>query len=69
MHSKLLFIFGIIVAHGAVAAGLMHDLSLPQRGVALSCTNLPTADPYFAPPRELLALVSVPLAAGEVMQP
>ncbi|HLA72803.1 MAG TPA: hypothetical protein VK624_14950 [Steroidobacteraceae bacterium] len=69
MKSKLLFIFGIVIAHGAVAAGLMHDLSSPQRGVALSCTNLPTADPYFAPPRELLALVSVPLTAGEVMQP
>ena len=69
MKSKLLFIFGIVVAHGAVAAGLMHDLAPPQRAVASSCTNLPTADPYFAPPRELLALVSVPLSAGEVMQP
>jgi len=69
MKSKLLFIFGIVVAHGAVGAGLMHDISSPRGPVALSCATLPTADPYFAPPRELLALVSVPLNAGEVMQP
>jgi hypothetical protein len=69
MKSKLLFIFGIVIAHGAVGAGLIHDISSPRGQVALSCTNLPTADPYFTPPRELLALVSVPLNAGEVMQP
>jgi len=69
MKSKLLFIFGIVVAHGAVGAGLMHDISSPRGQVALSCTNLPTADPYFAPPRELLADVSVSLNAGQLMQP
>jgi len=69
MKSKLLFIFGIVLAHGAVGAGLMRDITSPRGHVALSCTNLPTAEPYFAPPRELLALVSVPLNAGEAMQP
>jgi hypothetical protein len=69
MMPKLLFIFGIVLAHGAVAAGLVHDLASPPRAVTLSCANTPTADPYFAPRRELLAMIVVPLAAGEVMRP
>ena len=69
MKSKLLFIFGIVVAHGAVGAGLMHDLSLPQREVSLTCVHTPTADPYFAPQRELFAATVIPAAAGDVLQP
>ena len=69
MKSKLLFIFGIVVAHGAVGAGLMHDLSSPQREVALTCARTPTADPYFAPPRELLAAMVIPASAGDALQP
>ena len=69
MKSKLLFIFGIIVAHGAVGAGLLHDQTSVDREVTLSCARTPTADPYFAPPRELLAMAVIPLPAGDVMQP
>jgi hypothetical protein len=69
MKSKLLFIFGIVVAHGAVGAGLMHDLSSPQREVSLTCVQTPTADPHFAPPRELLAATGTPQRAGDAMQP
>jgi len=69
MKSKLLFILGIVVAHGAVGAGLMHDLSTPQREVSLTCAHTPTADPYFAPQRELLAATVIPAGAGNVSQP
>jgi len=69
MKSKLLFIFGIVVAHGAVGAGLMHDLSSPQRTVALSCAQTPVADPYFAPQRELFAATFIPTGVGDELQP
>ena len=69
MKSKLLFIFGIVVAHGAVGAGLMHDLSSPQREVSLTCAHTPTADPYFAPQRELFAATAIPQESGDSMQP
>ncbi|MEJ0085940.1 MAG: hypothetical protein WDO72_09670 [Pseudomonadota bacterium] len=69
MKSKLLFILGIVVAHGAVGAGLMHDLSSPAREVALTCAHTPTADPYFAPQRELLAMSILSPAAAEAIQP
>jgi hypothetical protein len=69
MKSKLLFIFGIVIAHGAVGAGLIHDLSSPQREVALTCVNTPAADPYFAAPRELFAATVVVPDLGDVMLP
>jgi hypothetical protein len=69
MKSKLLFIFGIVVAHGAVGAGLMHDLSSPPREVSLTCANTPAADPFFSPPRELFAAAPIPQHAGDAMQP
>ena len=55
MTPKLLFIFGIVLAHGAVAASLIHDQPSRDRDVSLSCANTPSVDPYFAAPRELLA--------------
>jgi hypothetical protein len=70
MVSKLLFIFGIVLAHGALAAGLMHDQTAADRQeIVLSCTKTPTAEPYFAPPRELFAATFIPRSAGDVMQP
>jgi hypothetical protein len=69
MKSKLLFILAIVVAHGAVGAGLIHDLSSPSREMALTCVNTPSADPYFAPPRELFAATVVTSGVGDEMQP
>jgi hypothetical protein len=68
MGPKLLFIFGIILAHGALAAGFMHDQTSKTREVRMSCANTAAPLPYFAPPRELLAMIVVP-PAGDVMQP
>jgi hypothetical protein len=47
----------------------MHDLSAPQRQVALTCAHTPTADPYFAPQRELFAATVSSAGSGDVMQP
>ena len=69
MKSKLLFIFGIVAAHAAVGAGLLHDETSADRPITLSCARTPTADPYFAPPGELLAMTVIPLPAGDVMRP
>jgi hypothetical protein len=68
MVPKFLFIFGIVVAHGAVAASLIHDQPSPDRAIAVSCANTPGADPYFAPPRELLAMTFLP-ATWETPRP
>jgi hypothetical protein len=67
--SKLLFILGIVVAHGAVGAGLWRDLSPPQHEIALSCAHSPAADPYFSPQRELFAAIVIPARAGDAPQP
>jgi hypothetical protein len=70
MKSKLLFVLGIVIAHGAVGAALSHDLASPQREVAaLTCAHTPTADPYFSAPRELLAMAVFPVSAGEATLP
>jgi hypothetical protein len=57
MGPKLLFLIGIVVAHGAVGAVLFsHDGPRPQ-APATSCTKTPVPLPYFEPKRELLAMV------------
>ena len=59
MGRKLLFVMGIIIAHGALAAGWLRDEAPRPRASALSCMNtpgLPNVVPYFQPPRELLAM-------------
>jgi len=69
MGPKLLFILGIIVAHGAVAASLMHDQPSRAREIPVVCTNSSAPLPYFAPKPELLAMTVIPLGVGDVMQP
>ena len=69
MGPKLLFTLGIIVAHGAVAAGLMHDEAPRPREIPLTCANSASPLPYFAPQPELLAMTVIPLGVGDVMQP
>ena len=57
MGPKLLFLIGIVVAHGAVGAVLLsHDPPRPQ-APATTCTKTPDPMPYFEPKRELLAMV------------
>ena len=57
MGPKLLFLLGIIVAHGALGAVLMRKESAPPPPVASTCTKTPEQLPYFDQKRELLAMV------------
>ena len=61
MGSKLLFVFGIVVAHGALAAGWMAQETPTSRNAVLStcARQLPTKPLHIAPARELLAQVTL----------
>jgi hypothetical protein len=69
MGPKLLFVLGIIVAHGALAAGWVHQDAPKQRAAATTCVQAPDALPYFAAPRELLAWAEIPIPEPMVPQP
>ena len=56
MGPKLLFILGIIVAHGALAAGLISEDPPKQRISLATCVRTPDAMPTIAPARELYAM-------------
>jgi hypothetical protein len=59
MAPKLLFFLGIVIAHGALAAGWLSDESPRARRSPLSCVNAPASPsplPFISPPRELLAM-------------
>ncbi len=63
MGTKLLFIVGIIAAHGALAAGWIAHEPPKQRvsiGTCVRTPNAPSAIPHYSPPRELLALADIP---------
>jgi hypothetical protein len=57
MGRKLLFVLGIVLAHGALAAAWVHNEAPQLREAAASCVNAPLPTPYFQPQRELLAYV------------
>jgi hypothetical protein len=72
MGPKLLFIFGIVVAHGALAAGWMAQEAPKHRAAVVStCARTPPARPlHIAPPKELLAYAVTPVSAdNEVLRP
>lgn len=72
MKHKFLFVLGIVVAHGALAAGLAsQDGSTPARTArAATCVRAPSAPLHFAPPRELLAYAVTPAELeSEVIHP
>jgi hypothetical protein len=58
MGPKLLFVLGIILAHGALAAGWMAQEAPRHRAAVISsCTQFPSQPLHIAPPREMLAYV------------
>jgi hypothetical protein len=69
MGPKLLFVVGIIVAHGALAAGWVHHEAPMQRAIVASCIRIPGTLPNLAPARELYAMAVIPLVDDEVRQP
>jgi hypothetical protein len=68
MGPKLLFVLGIVAAHGALAAGWVPQDAPKQRPAATTCVQAPDTLPHFAPPRELLARVEIQMVEG-VLQP
>jgi hypothetical protein len=69
MGPKLLFILGIIVAHGALAASWAHQEVPKTRNSIATCVQAPEDLPNFAPPKELLARADLPVAELEVHRP
>ena len=69
MRTKLLFILGIVLTHGALGAVWIHDASPHVRSAATSCVNSPTPMPYFEPQREILAMYLVTPHTQEIPQP
>jgi hypothetical protein len=54
MKSKLLFVMGIVLAHGAVGAAWIHQDAPQARSPLSTCVNTPLPMPYFQSPREPL---------------
>ena len=71
MGPKLLFVFGIVLAHGALAAGWMaQDAPRHREAVITSCTQFPAKPLHIAPPREILAYAVTPASyENEVWHP
>ena len=66
MGPKLLFLFGIVLAHGALAAGwVAQDAPRHRAALISSCTQQPTAPLRIEPRRELLAY-AMTAASAEV---
>ncbi len=57
------------MAHGALAAGWVHQDAPKQRSSIATCAQAPDSLPNFTPPRELLAMAVVPIAEPGVLQP
>ena len=71
MGPKLLFVLGIVLAHGALAAGwVAQEAPRHRAAVVSSCTRAPSETLHFSPPRELLAFAALPAAVDhEVLRP
>jgi hypothetical protein len=68
MGPKLLFVVGIVLAHGALAAGWVAREAPTQRAAIATCVRTPDTTPYFAQPRELLAMSEIPFAELRMQQ-
>jgi hypothetical protein len=68
MGPKLLFILGIVAAHGALAAGWLHQDAPRPRPAIASCVRVPDTLPNFEPPKELLAMAEIPVDL-RILQP
>jgi hypothetical protein len=69
MGPKSLFIVGIVVAHGALAAGLARQEGQKPRASIATCFNEPVDTPHFEPPREMLAMTAIPIVDLRLQQP
>jgi hypothetical protein len=56
MGHKLLFVMGIVVAHGVLGAVWVRQEGAKERNTLATCVNAPLPMPNFQPQRELLAM-------------
>jgi hypothetical protein len=68
MGRKLLFVLGIVLAHGALGAVWVQQEATEHAPVP-TCVNAPDALPYFQPGRELLAMRAEVVTVADVTQP
>jgi hypothetical protein len=74
MGPKLLFVLGILLAHGAVGAAWLKDASPQPRHAVTACVHTPGAMPPGAMPdlsprREILAMLVSPVSFEEPVRP
>jgi hypothetical protein len=69
MGPKLLFVMGILLAHGALGAAWLKDASPQPRQAVASCVNTPGAMPDLSPRREILAMLVLPASFEETVRP
>lgn len=70
MGPKLLFIFGIVVAHGALAAGwIANEMPGSRATLASTCVNTPAATPDYSPRYEIYAMNVRVEQSDEVQRP
>ena len=71
MGPKLLFVLGIILAHGALAAGWVAKETPRHRAAVITTCSRPPSQPlHIAPPKELLAYAVMPATLEhEVLRP
>jgi len=69
MGPKLLFVMGILLAHGAVGAAWLKDASPQVRQTVATCVHTPGAMPDLSPRREILAMLVSPVSFEEPVRP
>lgn len=69
MGPKLLFVMGILLAHGALGAAWLKDASPQPRQAVAACVNTPGAMPDLTPRREILAMVVLPASFEAPVRP
>ena len=69
MGPKLLFVMGILLAHGALGAAWLKDASPQPRHPVAACVNTPGSMPDLSPRREILAMLVLPATFEESTQP
>ena len=68
MGPKMLFLIGIVLAHGVFAAVLLRQ-DKPHPAASVTCVKPPEPTPYFEQKRELLAMVVLTRTSGEQLSP
>jgi hypothetical protein len=69
MGPKVLFVMGILLAHGALGAAWLKDASPQPRQTIAACVNSPGAMPDLSPRLEILAMLVSPATLEDAVRP